>query len=64
MIQQAHQEQPAHKGEYLDRKRTLPKRIVKLALALTVLAPGEYVIVVKVPTEGDLSWRQAALSGG
>lgn len=63
-MNQQQAQQVEHKGEYLDRKRTLPKRIVKLALALTVLKPGEYVIVVKVPSEGDLTWRQAALPGG
>lgn len=52
-----------HKGEHLDRKRTLPRRVLKLALALSILTPGEYVFVVRVPSEGDLNWKQAPLIG-
>jgi len=51
----------AHKGEFYDRKRTLPKRVLKLAMAMVMLKPGEHVFVIHVPDEGDLTWRQARL---
>lgn len=47
--------------ECVDRKKTLPKRVVKLALALTSLKQGEHVFVVKVQEDGQLTWQQAEL---
>ncbi len=52
-----------HKGEYHDRKRTLPRRILKLCLRLAALSPGRYVLIVDVPTEGELRFEEAALQG-
>lgn len=50
-----------HKGEYYDRKRTLPKRIVKLALSLAALPAGEYVYVVRVTPDGGLTFQSGVL---
>jgi hypothetical protein len=51
-----------HRGEYMDRKRTLPKRVVKAALSLASLGPGDYVYVVKVTNDGSLTFQQASLT--
>jgi hypothetical protein len=52
---------PAH-GPYLDRKRTLPKRVLKLALALAALKTGDHVFVVRAEDGRDLTWQHAELS--
>ena len=55
-------QQPAQ-GEYDDRKRTLPRRILKLCLRLAALTPGRYVFIVDVPERGELAFDEATLRG-
>ena len=52
-------------GDYADRKRTLPRRVVKLSLRLASLTPGEYVFLVQVPESSAdaLAWREAVFAG-
>jgi hypothetical protein len=52
-----------HKPMFVDRKATLPRRILKLCLRLASLAPGRYVLVVEVPAEGELRFEEASLQG-
>lgn len=49
------------RGEYSDRKRTLPSRVVKVALRLASLRPGRYVLVIDVPESGDVRHEVATL---
>jgi hypothetical protein len=49
-------------GEYVDRKRTLPKRVVPLALHLTRLQPGRHVVVIEVDPDGRMQFETAQLS--
>jgi hypothetical protein len=53
----------AHVGQHLDRKRTLPRRVLKLALRLATLPAGDHVLIVNVPTVStdDLIWREGIL---
>jgi hypothetical protein len=66
MTATATQPQPPAVGDYVDRKRTLPRRVVKLSLRLASLPPGEYVLLVRVPEQpaNALTWREAVLAGG
>lgn len=56
------------RNDFLDRKRTLPRRVIKVCLSLASLRPGRYIYIVDVPEQGDLLFEQAALknkpSGG
>lgn len=48
-------------GEYVDRKRTLPRRVLDLSLRLSSLTPGRYVFVVEVAPDKELTYEEAAL---
>lgn len=48
-------------GEYVDRKRTLPKRVLNLALRLSSLTPGRYVFVIDVAPDKQLTYEEATL---
>lgn len=50
-----------NKGDYHDRKRTLPRRVLKICLSLSTLKPGRYIYIVDVPHEGDLQFEQGVL---
>lgn len=48
-------------GEYVDRKRTLPRRVLNLSLRLSSLQPGRYVFVVEVSPDNQVTYEEAAL---
>lgn len=48
-------------GEYVDRKRTLPRRVLNLSLRLSSLQPGRYVFVVEVTPDQQLKYEEARL---
>lgn len=50
------------KGEYVDRSKILPKRIVPLSLHLTRLQPGRHVVVIEVNADGTMKFEVAALA--
>ncbi len=53
--------EPTVIGEYVDRKRTLPKRVLSLSLRLSSLQPGRYVFVVEVTPDKQLHYEEACL---
>ena len=53
--------EPTVIGEYVDRKRTLPKRVLNLSLRLSSLQPGRYVFVVEVTPDKQLNYEEARL---
>jgi hypothetical protein len=48
------------KGEYVDRRRTLPKRLVPLSLHLTRLQPGQHVLIVEICNDGAVKFKVVA----
>lgn len=48
-------------GEYVDRKRTLPRRVLNLSLRLSSLQPGRYVFVVEVSPDKQVTYEEASL---
>lgn len=51
------------RGDYIDRKRTLPARVGVLGLRLAQLQPGRYVLIIQVAPDGRLSWEEAVVKG-
>lgn len=53
--------EPTVIGDYVDRKRTLPKRVLNFSLRLSSLQPGRYVFVVEVTPDKQIVYEEARL---